>query len=473
MKHLHRLFIIFLLFPFCLYSQKEATKYSRVGDMIEDYTFTDVVNYKENKVSISDFRGHWLILDFWGRTCTGCINSFPKMNSLHQQYENQVQIIMVGYNTGKRVSSISEEGTKKLYSFLQRKLDLKFVNAFDSILFLKHGDGRVPLVIVVDPTGIIRAKTYSIDSISINAFLNGKIPSLASYQLHADDKEIYKQKEAISKLKMSDESVASSQGDSLFKFKSLLTKWDSSMYRRIDGVGFNSKKPIVKPDGLQAEIIGQDLYSLLRLAFTGRGEWWSEAHELYGSFSTNIFVEIKNRQLNFKGNRKTGENMYAYSLLVPPSMYSPEYMRKIFREDLQRYFVFVATVMTRKMTVWRLIISDNEKVEKLRTKGEKLPSISYKSKNMYQGFSCKDCAFESLVQNISNVTIRASMYNFNPDIYVPFIDETGINYRIDISLGEDVYMKDFNEVRKALNKNGLDIISGEKEMKVIVVTDEK
>jgi hypothetical protein len=49
------------------------------------------------------------------------------------------------------------------------------------------------------------------------------------------------------------------------------------------------------------------------------------------------------------------------------------------------------------------------------------------------------------------------------------INKTGIEYNIDIDV--KAYMKDFNDVKNALNKNGLDLVAGTKLMNAIIVSD--
>jgi hypothetical protein len=53
----------------------------------------------------------------------------------------------------------------------------------------------------------------------------------------------------------------------------------------------------------------------------------------------------------------------------------------------------------------------------------------------------------------------------------PFVDETGIIGNIDISM--NYLMSDFDEANKALNYNGLYLVRGLKEMKVLVIRDSR
>ena len=53
----------------------------------------------------------------------------------------------------------------------------------------------------------------------------------------------------------------------------------------------------------------------------------------------------------------------------------------------------------------------------------------------------------------------------------PFIDETGLTQQFDFIITEQV--KNFDEFKKYLQTLGLDLVKGEKEMKVVVIRDPK
>ena len=50
-------------------------------------------NLEGNNVSLSDFRGKWVILDFWGSWCPWCIKGFPELKEAYAKYGDQLEII--------------------------------------------------------------------------------------------------------------------------------------------------------------------------------------------------------------------------------------------------------------------------------------------------------------------------------------------------------------------------------------------
>ncbi|MBO5456394.1 MAG: AhpC/TSA family protein [Muribaculaceae bacterium] len=50
-------------------------------------------NLEGKDVSLSDFKGKWVILDFWGSWCPWCIKGFPKLKETYAQLKPNLEII--------------------------------------------------------------------------------------------------------------------------------------------------------------------------------------------------------------------------------------------------------------------------------------------------------------------------------------------------------------------------------------------
>lgn len=44
-------------------------------------------------VSLSDFRGKWVVLDFWGSWCGWCVRGIPAMKEAYAKYKGKLEII--------------------------------------------------------------------------------------------------------------------------------------------------------------------------------------------------------------------------------------------------------------------------------------------------------------------------------------------------------------------------------------------
>ncbi|MDE6578434.1 MAG: redoxin domain-containing protein, partial [Muribaculaceae bacterium] len=94
-----------LLFPLAesqkSYNEKRVEKERRQKEMAKgDVTapnFT-LLNLEGKEVSLSDFRGKWVILDFWGSWCIWCIKGFPELKEAFEKYKDVMEIVGVDCN---------------------------------------------------------------------------------------------------------------------------------------------------------------------------------------------------------------------------------------------------------------------------------------------------------------------------------------------------------------------------------------
>lgn len=50
------------------------------------------------KVSLSDFRGKWVVLDFWGSWCGWCVKGFPALKEAYKKYGDKIVVIGIDCN---------------------------------------------------------------------------------------------------------------------------------------------------------------------------------------------------------------------------------------------------------------------------------------------------------------------------------------------------------------------------------------
>jgi hypothetical protein len=105
------------------------------------------------------------------------------------------------------------------------------------------------------------------------------------------------------------------------------------------------------------------------------------------------------------------------------------------------------------MPYWKLVAMEGAG-EKLRSKG----------KREFRGDG-----YTSVTYNNEPVSQTIFMLWAKHQLEPPFIDETGIKFNIDLTI--DGFLNDLNDVKKSLQKSGLDLTKGQKEMKVIVIRD--
>jgi len=128
----------------------------QAGSKCPDFDLGRIESKNNLKVSTQDFRGKWLILDFWNKYCTACVKSFPFTNEMQKRFAGKVEFLIIGKED-------PENQIRSMYARFEKRLNLELNTIFDSVLFKKFDIGPCPYVVVVNPDGIIKAVTVGVD----------------------------------------------------------------------------------------------------------------------------------------------------------------------------------------------------------------------------------------------------------------------------------------------------------------------
>lgn len=126
-----------------------------IGDEIPNLAL-ELVNYKREKVFLSEFRGKALIIDFWATWCAPCVASFTKLDSLKNSFKDELEIIPVTYEKKEKVAPFLDNINKT------RNINVySVVNNIELKKFFPHTS--VPHYVLIDRDGIVKAITFSED----------------------------------------------------------------------------------------------------------------------------------------------------------------------------------------------------------------------------------------------------------------------------------------------------------------------
>lgn len=112
-------------------------------------------NLEGKDVSVSDFKGKWLIIDFWGSWCGWCIKGFPKLKDAYEQYQPELEILGVDCNE-------PEANWRKGVE----KYKLPWVNVYNpegTNILENYGVTGFPTKVIVNPEGKIANITIGED----------------------------------------------------------------------------------------------------------------------------------------------------------------------------------------------------------------------------------------------------------------------------------------------------------------------
>lgn len=107
-----------------------------------DFTLPDL---NGKKVSLSDFRGKWVVLDFWGSWCGWCVKGFPELKKAYKDYGDKIVVIGIDCNE-------SEEDWRAGVKDHQLPW-INLYNGFDKQLYEAYRIEGFPTKAIINPEG--------------------------------------------------------------------------------------------------------------------------------------------------------------------------------------------------------------------------------------------------------------------------------------------------------------------------------
>ena len=426
----------------------QETDLIKVGAKCPDFEFSEIHYYRNEQVRLQDLIGKPLILDFWNMYCHACLESFPKVNKINKEFGDSLNIILVGQDDAKW----NHQHIREVYEKFRQKWSLNLPVAYDTIFWNKAGITSLPFILWIDKKGIIQAITNSSELNSSNVqklIRNERLSLILNRQTKQDIqfKQIFDYEKPL---------LINGNGgeDSIFLFRSILTKWS------IEKQGVTAQQDYIGSlYGNRVQLIGRPLKDLYKIAY-GDTLPYSIDYAIgscYGKYWREPILEVSDSS-DFLWTNTSEKNLYSYSLIVPMEKANPNFIKEVMQRDLKSYFGYSVTVENRLMPYWRITATKNPMV---RLKTNESHTIEEKG-NGVTHISFKRIPIQRLVYFLF----------INNQFEPPFIDDTGINYDIDLILDLDItQFSDLNAIKRALRKEGLDLVKSQKEMKVVVVRD--
>ncbi|MHA4807364.1 TlpA family protein disulfide reductase [Flavitalea flava] len=134
------------------YNFIQGEKNSGIGKMVANFILPDP---QDKPVSFDQFKGKYVMIDFWASWCVPCRASFPTMRKIYHQYKNkgfEIYSISIDENKKSWLKAVKEENNP-----WSQALDTKDIN---HIGFAVTG---VPTTYLIDPQGRIVAKQVGFD----------------------------------------------------------------------------------------------------------------------------------------------------------------------------------------------------------------------------------------------------------------------------------------------------------------------
>ena len=124
------------------------------GKPAPDFTLKDI---NGETVSLKDFRGTVVLLDFWATTCGPCITEIPNLRALYEKYNPDLALISISFDAND----------EPLLKFLQNN-EMPWIHIRSNReMPVKYNVSYIPHYRVIDKNGLMRGKSLH-DEIGLN-----------------------------------------------------------------------------------------------------------------------------------------------------------------------------------------------------------------------------------------------------------------------------------------------------------------
>ncbi|GGG96514.1 hypothetical protein GCM10007415_34640 [Parapedobacter pyrenivorans] len=152
----------------------------QIGDTIPEALWhlpLQVVNHPEGRdtITLRDYKGKLIILDFWHTGCGACISNFPRLDSLSQLFDDSLLVLPVTFQGRQRVNSFLKKNPLVLNSSLVYAVE-------DSVLHKAFPHQLLPHYVWIGPHGNVNSYTPSEYVTAINIEKSLHKPSVTLFR---------------------------------------------------------------------------------------------------------------------------------------------------------------------------------------------------------------------------------------------------------------------------------------------------
>lgn len=398
------------------------------GDKMPDITL-NIDNYSKKQVRLSELQGKLVLFDFWGTWCSSCIEGFTKMERLKKYFHDKLEIILVNSRQTRDTPEKISQAFKKRKDELQLPIVLPYING-DTILEKIFPWQYLPQLVVIDKTGRllgITDATQLTDQDIADMIAGGKLPvssraNLAQYDWY---KPLF--------------FGGNGQGlgaDLPFIYQSFLTK-------EMPGLVADGGNEL--PDGRKR--IFTFNYALKRV------------YTIYSGLQADLNLPATQTEWHVTSgfNREwlSDEFKICYELIGPKEVSFVTLNEYAMTDLFVRAFPFKAMQEKKRRKVF--VVKQTPHLSK-HASTSKQREISVHRRDIHKF--------------LKNVEIGALIYCLS-DIpaSLPVIDETNLDFTIDIEFPRDIYSYTIDQVYDWLKEMGFKVTIEEREIDIVTITN--
>lgn len=393
------------------------------GDQVPDIEFQYVANGPYQKAKLSDYRGKLLLLGFWSMYCAPCIKNFPNMDSLQQQFNGKLDIVLVNVDR----NNVSKE---KITSFIQKwetnkQQPLRLPTIYsDSVPAILFNCIYPPHYAWISPSGRLLALTGTEE---VNAHRIS--------QLLSEETTILPIKNDI-KINWPLFANEHLPVDQLISHSVMI----KGVYNGLLGSRYYFTKDAI-PYGVN--IANQPLITLLQEVICRLDKEMTDKRILIdaGARADSNSIQAMKKALM--------ETIYTMGLIVPKDR--PQQLLPAFLAAINQFTDYRISFEERVVPTYALVSLGNK--ETLRTKGASPKTALYYTE-------------KPVLQN-NSLSNLLTLLNKVPEIPLPVLDQTGILFNVDLHFEQP--LQEFSVIRKELLRYKLAFKEQKARIKVLVI----
>lgn len=384
------------------------------------------------KTTLASYKGRWLAVEFWTKTCISCIKGFPKLQMLSDSLKGEMDFLLVGKNDEKYNS-----GIMAMYQRISAEENLTLDIAFDTLSFKSFGVWATPHAVIISPDG--RIASISVGSelslTALRALMKGNTGQIAQL-----DGTTSRKAAQAANPDITENSGTNPHSSKLYYWQ----KGEATSGARDIATAYKNGIFVSRLSSLS------QLYLLSEL---GKSIWDSR-DSLYGRVWPKPLLELADTS-NFEQSYQRAKGLFSYRVKMSDSLAPTSLVQPAMRSDLKQWFGYSAAILEKEMPVLQLVTISTTAKSALKSKGG-APEIS----GDYGSLQLRNLPIERL---------RLAISSYFPHHVV--IEQTGISATVDLSLQGS--LTDLASLRRALQQHGLDLLPATKMMKVLVLSDPK
>ncbi|AYL95298.1 TlpA family protein disulfide reductase [Mucilaginibacter celer] len=416
------------------YTRKTDTifKALKIGDKVPDLVLPNVLNYPKQHVSMGDFKGKLIILDFWATWCSPCVAMIPKLDSLQSQFAGKIQVLPVAYQSVAEVQAFLSRFEKQH----KKHFTLPDVVA-DKNLTLLFPHNTLPHFVWIDKDGIVQAITEfrEVTAQNIALMLKGE---KFHFREKVDPKAVHFDfRQSLASFKNIEEKQAGQP-------VSVLTPFTDGFIAEYRLGAIDSIK------GRRITFININLDWIYRIAYGGGKMYLAPNRILYKTRDSSHFTSKK---MGAEYHDWARENAYCYEFSVPAALNSSFF--ELMQKDLQKRFPQYSAEI-KPLNAQCLALVRTSTTDLIGSTHDE-----YVFKWAPGGCVMRNQPLSKLVNYLN-----ASYLQLNP---VPLVDDTGYKETVDIEL--EANMSNVDSLNQALKAYDLKLIEKRLDVPMLTVND--